>query len=68
MYSKLEKEYVASRVDTKEKMTEFIETNAGVQLSEFNDQLKKIRECVSKKQPVSMNTCIPTCANFKWHK
>ena len=54
-YSMLEKEYVASRVDTKEKMTEFIVTNAGVQLSKFNDHLKNIRECVSKKQPLSMN-------------
>ena len=40
-------------------MTEFIETNAGVQLSEFNDQLKNIRECVSKKQAVSMNNWHP---------
>ena len=51
-YAKLEQEYVISRATTKEKLTEFIEGEAGVQLSEFNDQLKNIRECVSKKHPV----------------
>ena len=52
-YGELEKEYVAARADTKYKMTNFIESEAGVQLSEFNQQLKNIRDCVSKKHPVS---------------
>ena len=51
-YEKLEQEYVISRATTKEKLTECIEGEAGVQLSEFNNQLKNIRECVSKKHPV----------------
>ena len=52
-YGELEKEYVAARADAKYKMTNFIESEAGVQLSEFNQQLKNIRDCVSKKHPVS---------------
>ena len=56
-YDEVENEYVTSRVSAKKKMTEFIETNAGVKLSEFNDQLKKIRECVSQKHPVRKHLC-----------
>ena len=52
-YAELEREYVKSRADTKQKMTEFVETDIGVKLSEFNDQLKKLRQSVTKTHHVS---------------
>ena len=44
-----------SRAATKRKMTEYVETDIGVKLSEFNDQLKKLRQCVTKTHPVSFD-------------
>ena len=52
-YAELEHEYVTSRSDTKQKMTEYVETDIGVKLSEFNEQLKKLRQSVTKTHPVS---------------
>lgn len=51
-YAELEKEYVTARADAKQKMTEFLETDAGVKLSDYDQQLKSFRECITKKQPV----------------
>ena len=49
----MEHEYVTSRSDKKQKMTEYVETDIGVKLSEFNEQLKKLRQSVTKTHPVS---------------
>ena len=49
----MEHDYVKSRSDTKKKMTEDIESDIGVKLSEFNEQLKKLRQSVTKTHPVS---------------
>ena len=49
----MEHDYVKSRSDTKKKMMEYVETDIGVKLSEFNDQLKKLRQSVTKTHPVS---------------
>ena len=44
---------MANRNSTKEKLTEYIEKDAGVKLTEFHDQLKTFRADLSKQHVVS---------------
>ena len=52
-YANLKERYVANRNSTKEKLTEYIEKDAGVKLTEFHDQLKAFRADLSKQHVVS---------------
>ena len=52
-YKELKDKYVANRNSTKEKLTEYIEKDAGVKLTEFHDQLKTFRADLSKQHVVS---------------
>ena len=53
IYAELERTYITSRNDTKQRMTDFIDNNAGTKLFQFNTELKQLRETISKKHPVS---------------
>ena len=44
---------MTNRNSTKEKLTEYIEKDAGVKLTEFHDQLKTFRADLSKQHVVS---------------
>ena len=52
-YKELKDKYVANRNSTKEKLTEYIEKDAGVKLTEFHNQLKTFRADLSKQHVVS---------------
>ena len=52
-YKELKEKYVANRNSTKDKLTEYIEKDAGVKLTEFHDQLKAFRADLSKHHVVS---------------
>ena len=46
---------MANRNSTKEKLTEYIEKDAGVRLTEFHNQLKTFRADLSKQHIVSQS-------------
>ena len=46
---------MANRNSTKEKLTEYIEKDAGVRLTEFHNQLKAFRADLSKQHIVSQS-------------
>ena len=52
-YATLREKYVANRNSTKKKLTEYIEKDAGVKLTEFHDQLKTFCADLSKQHIVS---------------
>ena len=52
-YSKLERDYVTSRQKSKQKITDYVSDEAGVKLTELQNQLKKLRADISLKHPVS---------------
>ena len=52
-YGKLRDEYNISRSETKEKLVEYLEKDAGMKVTEFHERLKAFRASVSSKHCVS---------------